>query len=73
MVELMQDTFRGAALRSIPFYDQAKVQRFLDDLDDLDESRRMAFDPVMMLILSACVLSERFRLTEGAPNVVEGW
>jgi asparagine synthase (glutamine-hydrolysing) len=62
---LMNDTLRGPVLRSIPFFDQAKVVRLLDGIGTMDEGSQVAIDQVLMGILSACVLQERFRL--GAP------
>jgi asparagine synthase (glutamine-hydrolysing) len=59
---LVQDTLRGPALASIPFFDQKKVVSLLDRLDTMDEGSRVANDQVLMLMTSACVLHERFRL-----------
>ena len=36
--------------------------RFLDSLPAMDESTRVAADGVLMNLLSACVLQERFKL-----------
>ena len=59
---LVQDTLRGPALASIPFFDQSKVVDFLDRLPALDEGARIASDGVLMALASACVLQERFHL-----------
>jgi asparagine synthase (glutamine-hydrolysing) len=59
---LVQDKLRGAAFASIPFYDQKKVIRLLDRLDSMDEATRVAIDQVLMILVSACVLHERFEL-----------
>ncbi len=59
---LVHDTLRGRALASIPFFDQKKVVRVLDNLSDRDESSRLAYDPVLMILMSACVLQEGFHL-----------
>jgi asparagine synthase (glutamine-hydrolysing) len=61
---LLQDTLRGPTLSSIPFYDQAKVVSLLDRLPQLDAGARTAIDPALMMLLSACVLHERFGLAE---------
>jgi asparagine synthase (glutamine-hydrolysing) len=58
----VQDTLRGPVLSSIPYFDQKKVVRLLDDLQAMDEGARVANDQVLMLLVSACVLHERFRL-----------
>ncbi len=59
----VQDTLRGPVLASIPYFDQTKVVNLLDSLDTMDESARVANDQVLMILVSACVLHERFRLT----------
>ena len=64
MHELMQDTLRGPALASLPFYDQRKVAALLDRLPMLDAGERTALDPALMMILSACILHQRFGLAE---------
>jgi asparagine synthase (glutamine-hydrolysing) len=61
--ELMQDTLRGSSLRALPFYDQRKVVALLDRLPEMSEGDRVAWDPMLMSILSACVLGERFKLS----------
>lgn len=59
---LLQDTLRGPVLASLPFYDQKKVVALLDRLPAMDAGARTAVDPALMMLLSACVLQERFRL-----------
>lgn len=59
---LVHDTLRGRALASIPFFDQKKVVRVLDSLTGRDEGSRLAYDPVLMILMSACVLQEGFHL-----------
>lgn len=58
----VQDTLRGPVLASMPFFDQKKVVGLLDSLDRMDEGARVANDQVLMLLVSACVLQERFHL-----------
>jgi asparagine synthase (glutamine-hydrolysing) len=60
---LLQDMLRGSVLASIPFFDQKKVVSVLDSLQSADESARVANDQVLMMVLSACVLHDRFRLS----------
>ena len=60
---LLQDTLRGPALSSMPFFDQKKIVNLLDNLPTMDESSRVANDQVLMMILSACVLQQGFHLT----------
>ena len=58
----VQDTLRGPVLESIPFFDQQKVIGLLDSLETMDEGSRVANDQVLMILVSACVLHERFHL-----------
>jgi asparagine synthase (glutamine-hydrolysing) len=58
----VQDTLRGPVLSSIPFFDQKKVVGLLDGLHAMDEGARVANDQVLMLLVSTCVLHERFGL-----------
>ena len=58
----VQDTLRGPVLESIPLFDQQKVIGLLDSLETMDEGSRVANDQVLMILVSACVLHERFHL-----------
>jgi asparagine synthase (glutamine-hydrolysing) len=62
---LVNDTLRGPALASIPFFDQKKVVTLLDSLNTMDEGAQVANDQVLMILVSACVLQERFGLESG--------
>jgi len=67
---LVNDTLRGPVLASIPFFDQKKVVALLDSLDTMDEGARVAVDQVLMILVSACVLQERFGLESGTTAVL---
>jgi asparagine synthase (glutamine-hydrolysing) len=69
--QLMQDTLRSSALGSIPFYDQKKVVGLLDRLPSMSESDLLAWDPVLMTVLSACVIQKRFAIENGSQTGVE--
>jgi asparagine synthase (glutamine-hydrolysing) len=62
LATLVQDTLRGPALAAIPFFDQRKVVALLDDLPEMDAGERVAVDQILMLLTSACILQEGFRL-----------
>jgi len=62
LYELMQDTLRGPAMASLPFYDRTKVVAMLDGLPTLDDAARAALDPVLTILLSACCLNQRYNL-----------
>ena len=59
----VQDTLRGSVLASIPFFDQRRVVDLLDNLDTMDDGSRVANDQLLMTLVSACVLHERFHLS----------
>ena len=60
---LMQDMLRGPILRSIPFLDQERVVRMLDQLPSVDQFSRVTNEQILMMVLSACVLQDRFRMS----------
>jgi len=60
---LLHDMLRGPVLGSIPFFDQKRVVSLLDNLNTMDESSRVANDQVLMIVLSACILQDRLRLS----------
>jgi len=47
---------------SVPFFDVAAVGRLLDRLPGMPLREQVATDPVLMLVLTAFLLQERFRL-----------
>jgi asparagine synthase (glutamine-hydrolysing) len=59
---LVQDTLRGPVLASLPFFDRSRIVALLDGLHAMDEGARVSYDQVLMVLLSACVLQERFGL-----------
>ena len=60
--EMMQDTLRGPLLASLPYFDQSSVAALLDRLPTMDSGERTTTDQVLMLILSACALQDRYHL-----------
>jgi asparagine synthase (glutamine-hydrolysing) len=67
--QMMQDTLRDPVLGSLPFYDQKKVVAVLDQLPAMSDADHIGWDPLLMSILSACVIQERFGLgTKTAGN-----
>jgi asparagine synthase (glutamine-hydrolysing) len=59
---MVQDTLRGSTLASLPFFDRKKVVDLLDRVDTMDEGSRVANDQILMILVSACVLQDRFAL-----------
>ena len=60
---MMQDLLRGPVLRSIPFFDQQKVIRMLDAQPTMDQVAHITNEQILMMVLSACVLQNRFRIS----------
>jgi len=58
----VEDTLRGRAFGTIPFFDQRQVVRLLDRLPEMDVGARTANDQVLMQLLSMAVLHERFSM-----------
>src|ERR1700759_5583720 len=58
--QMVQDTLRSSLLSAIPFYDQKKVVAVLDQIPVMSDSDRIAWDPALIWVLSACVLQEKF-------------
>src|SRR3989442_10849851 len=49
------------------FFDRAKGMALLDRLPDMDAGERTAVDGTLMMLLSACVLQQRFALSDPRP------
>jgi asparagine synthase (glutamine-hydrolysing) len=64
--EMLQDTLRGPVLASVPFYDRKKIVALLDRLPAMSNSDHVGWDPVLMSVLSACVIQKRFGLNSKA-------
>ena len=58
----VQDTLRGPIMASIPYINQKEVVNLLDRLPSMDDGARTANDPVLMILISMCVLHDRFHL-----------
>jgi len=62
LYSFVQDTLRSATLREMPFFNQTAIIALLDRLTTMDESAQVAYDQVLMTLVSACVLQSRFGL-----------
>jgi asparagine synthase (glutamine-hydrolysing) len=58
----VQDTLRGPVLASIPYINQKEVVNLLDRLPSMGNGAHTAYDPVLMILVSMCVLHDRFHL-----------
>jgi asparagine synthase (glutamine-hydrolysing) len=59
----VQDMLRGPVMKTLPFFDQKSVVALLDQLVGMDVGARTANDQILMLLMSMCVLHERYGLT----------
>jgi asparagine synthase (glutamine-hydrolysing) len=62
MYELLQDLLRSRNFKSVPFFNQSSVIRFLDELPVMDDRTRASMDPVLFMMASIGVLHEHHRL-----------
>ena len=60
---MMQDLLRGPVLRSLPFFDQPKIIRMLDAMPKMDQIVHITNEQILMMVLSACVLQNRYRIS----------
>jgi asparagine synthase (glutamine-hydrolysing) len=60
--ELIEDTLRSRAVADVPFLDARRTAAVLDALPGMSQPERIAWGPVLMLALSACLLQVRFGL-----------
>ena len=60
--DFLQDTLRGAPMRSVPFIEHADVLRVLDGLGNLLPENRPSIDSLLLMLASVAVLQERYRL-----------
>ncbi len=60
--DLVRDSINSQSFSSVPFFDRAKVTKFMDEMDTIDEADRAARDPIVMMVLSIAALHERFKM-----------
>ena len=60
--QLIQDTLRSSILKSLPFYNQSEVIQLLERLPTMNPKQLAIIDIVLMQMLSACLIQERFSL-----------
>lgn len=60
LASLVQDTLRSSLLHSLPIFERASVIALLDRLPTLGYRERIAYDPVIMLLVSTCLLQRHF-------------
>lgn len=61
--ELLQTTLRSNDFANIPFFNQKKIIELLDTLPNMSTTECIAWDPILMTILSLAKLQQQFKLT----------
>src|SRR6185503_17053142 len=61
---LIDETLRGRALAELGLFDQRRVIALLDRTPSMTPAERVATEPVLMTVLTAALLQEKFRLSE---------
>ena len=61
---MIQDTLRGSELQRLPFFNQKKVVDLLDRLPGMDVAAATAYDTVLTMMLSACLLHQKFMVAK---------
>lgn len=64
--DMIRDKVSSAAFRSIPFFDQKAAAAALQNIHRLPQDERIAWEPVLMMVLSAACLAEKFNLGDAA-------
>lgn len=57
--EFLHDTLRSEAFRSQPFFDVDRTRTQVEQLATADETTKLAWDPVIMTVLSTTLLQQR--------------
>jgi len=64
--EMVRDKIHSAAFRAVPFFDGAAVPEALSKIQSLPAEERIAWEPVLMMTLSATCLAETFKPGDAA-------
>jgi len=62
--EFVQETLRTQAMASLPFFDQRAAIALLDAAPTLEPGTRAMLDPLLMVMVSLCLLQEQMRSRE---------
>jgi asparagine synthase (glutamine-hydrolysing) len=58
-----QDVLRSALLNDQPFFEPGRVRSMMDYIATLDHTERAPYGAMIMTMVSACILQQRFRLS----------
>ncbi|MDO8571744.1 MAG: asparagine synthase (glutamine-hydrolyzing) [bacterium] len=62
-MDFFQDTFRSRAFSDMGLFNQKKVLALLDGISDKDMRKQTSMEPVLMLMLSAFFLHQRYKIS----------
>jgi asparagine synthase (glutamine-hydrolysing) len=62
--ELIQDTLRSKMLENIPFISPAAIRALLDSIPKMDYRSRITLDPVLLLLVSTCMIQKLYVSSE---------
>lgn len=60
--DYLHDTIRSSVRTGLPFFDEARVVELLERLPGSDRDTQLAYDSVLMVLLSTCVLQRQFKV-----------
>lgn len=60
---MMFDVLHSKSTKDLPFYDQTKILRYINDLRKHDRENIAKLDPIINRVVSASILSEEFKIT----------
>ncbi len=63
LTEFYQDVLQSRALQAQPFFDPQRARAFIRRVAELPEQERGACDGAMLLLVSTCVLQDRFGMS----------
>lgn len=62
VADFIQDQLRSLQFKALPFFESGRVNRLLDTLPQADIGQQRLWEPVVMTLLSACFMQQRFGL-----------
>ncbi|MBN9288246.1 MAG: asparagine synthase (glutamine-hydrolyzing) [Gammaproteobacteria bacterium 39-13] len=62
LYDLLQTTLRGPLLTGQGVYDRNKIIALLDSIPKMNIQEKMTWDPILMQILSICLLQQQFKI-----------
>lgn len=62
MMGYIHDCLSSVRFKHLKFFDQKKVIKLINNIDTYQDNERVAYEPVLMMILTSYLLQERFSL-----------